>query len=391
MRQIITKLFYLCLTEMIALFLVVFPVYAFQVSSSSTGFVRVATLPAIATYQVAQRSAFVTAVASAAAAPTLASVAVRVATGPVGWAALGLSVALTLAQMYYTSNDIQAVKTAASPVNSSQRTYSYLGQTYTASGWIATNPNSGCISGTMYFFSGTNQSSPPPSPGMFSPSISGWWCFPSQEQQGVIAPTQQQVIDYLNTLTPGNANAPESHTTPVGQGVNTIPADNVTTLPVSPTDVVPTVKPAAQVLPTDAVIEPNAPPPAEPQPVTTTPPTTTTTTTTTTNPDGSTTQTETEAPATMSCLAGNHDQRTFGTVLQDHLTKWQGSGLVSALNLIKNLTWPETLPTFTLASGIFCSFTLDFTAWSGMLLALRGLIIAVASFVAYRIIFVGSK
>ena len=83
------KGFYLLLTEMIAIYLIAFPVHAFQVSSSSTGYVRVATASAISAYQVAQRAAFTGAVASAISAPTVASVAVRIATGPVGWGLSG--------------------------------------------------------------------------------------------------------------------------------------------------------------------------------------------------------------------------------------------------------------------------------------------------------------
>ena len=93
--------------------------------------------------------------------------------------------------------------------------------------------------------------------------------------------------------------------------------------------------------------------------------------------------------ARVSCSAGNHDPRTFGSVLQDHLKQWKGSGLLSALNLLKTLTWPTAIPTYSLLSSLFGSFTLDFSAWSGMLTALRSLIIALAAFVAYRIIFVG--
>ena len=70
---------------------------------------------------------------------------------------------------------------------------------------------------------------------------------------------------------------------------------------------------------------------------------------------------------------------------------WQGSGLVSALTLLKTLSWPTTIPTYTLSSSLFGNFTLDFSAWSGMLTALRSLIIAIASFVAYRIVFVGGR
>ena len=145
------------------------------------------------------------------------------------------------------------------------------------------------------------------------------------------------------------------------------------------------VKPASQVGPTDAVIDPNAPPPAGPQPAVPS----TQTTTTTTNPDGSVTQQE-ESTSSVSCSAGNHDQRTFGSVLQNHMTLWQGSGLLSALNVLKTLTWPSAIPTYLLSSSLFGNFTLDFSAWSGLLTALRSLIIALAAFVAYRIIFVGS-
>ena len=64
--------------------------------------------------------------------------------------------------------------------------------------------------------------------------------------------------------------------------------------------------------------------------------------------------------------------------------------MLSALNLLKTLSWPSTVPTYTLSSNLFGSFTLDFSAWSGLLTALRSLIIALAAFVAYRIIFVGN-
>ena len=76
-------------------------------------------------------------------------------------------------------------------------------------------------------------------------------------------------------------------------------------------------------------------------------------------------------------------------MLQEHLNLWQGSGLLSTLTLLKTLTWPTAIPTYSLSSSLFGSFTLDFSTWSGMLTALRSLIIALAAFVAYRIIFVG--
>ena len=48
------------------------------------------------------------------------------------------------------------------------------------------------------------------------------------------------------------------------------------------------------------------------------------------------------------------------------------------------------IPTYSLQSNLLGTFTLDFSAWSGMLTALRSLIIALSAFVAYRIIFVGN-
>lgn len=78
-------------------------------------------------------------------------------------------------------------------------------------------------------------------------------------------------------------------------------------------------------------------------------------------------------------------------MLQDHINVWQGSGLLSALNVLKTLTWPTTPPAYTLTSPTWGTHTIDFAPWAGMLTALRTIIIALASFVAYRIVFVGSK
>lgn len=415
MWKIIRTGLYLILLEVVSTYLIVFPVYAFLISSSSTGYVRVATAASVGAYQAATRSAFVSAAASAISAPTAASVALRIATGPVGWAVLGVSAAIVLANMYYSAAEISTLKSAAlaaqpsvitvpgavippgstltgctplvAPCNQilrvpNARTFEQctaIGQTSlmaTPPGWGPLGPSwpSGgpCRDTFQYSYNGAN-------PGGLGTS------------GAPTSLTQTQAETYVNGLASGNASSIESNTEPVGQGVTAPAADNVTTVQVSPSQVAPTVKPATSVLPTDSVIDPNAPPPTGPQPVTTPTSTTTTTTTTTTNPDGSTTTQDTEAPGVMSCSIGNHDQRTFGSILQTHMAVWQGSGLVSALNLIKNLTWPETIPTYALSSTIFGAFTLDFSSWSGMLLALRGLVIAIASFVAYRIIFVGSK
>jgi hypothetical protein len=211
-------------------------------------------------------------------------------------------------------------------------------------------------------------------------------------------PTPTQIQNYIGNLPASDPNSIESNTLPIGSQVQPTPADQTASNPV-PASALPTsVVPATDVLPTDLVIDANAPAPTGTQQTQTktqqTTGTTTETTTTTTNPDGSVTTETTkseEETSTASCTVGNHDQRSFGSILQDHMNLWAGSGLLSALNLLKNLTWPTGIPTYSLQSSLLGNFTLDFSAWGGMLTAIRSIIIAVASFVAYRIIFVGSK
>ena len=372
MRKTVTKGMYLLLTEMIAIYLIAFPVHAFQVSSSSTGYVRVATASAISAYQVAQRAAFTGALASAVSAPTVASVAVRLATGPVGWGLLGVSAALTLASMYYSSQEVQTVKTAAlaaqpAVVNIPNYAMPSNGTFYdgctpltvgcvqilTVPNGIPAGPGCGFFPATSYPLS---TGTPPAGWVAIQMSWNGLcnnhyqytYHGTNAPYKGAVAPpaslTQTQAQTYINSLPAGNPNSIESQTDPLGLGVPAPAAETVTILPVSPTEVVPTVKPVSQVAPTDAVIDPNAPPPAGPQPEVPS------TQTTTTNPDGSVTEQE-ASTSSVSCSVGNHDTRTFGSVLQEHLTRWQGTGLLTAL---------------------------------------RSLIIALAAFVAYRIIFVGN-
>ena len=113
MRKKLSLCLYMLLVEAIAVYLVVFPVYAFQVSSSTTGYVRVASQAAVSAYQTAKLPTQAAAIASAvAAAPSGASVALRVVAGA-SWPALGVLVGLTLLQIYLDSNKTAAIKAAA--------------------------------------------------------------------------------------------------------------------------------------------------------------------------------------------------------------------------------------------------------------------------------------
>lgn len=211
--------------------------------------------------------------------------------------------------------------------------------------------------------------------------------------------TPAEVAAVLQNLPASDPLSIESNTMPAGVGVASTPADQVVSQPVPASQVTTQVVPASQVGPTDVVVNKDATAPAGPVPTQTgtqtSTTTNTTTTTTVTNPNGSTTTTstttETEEAPVSSCSTGNHEQRTFGGILQDHLDRWSGSGLLSALNLLKTLTWPSTIPSYSLQSNLLGNFTLDFSAWSGILTAIRSIIIAIAGFVAYRIIFVGAR
>ena len=85
-----------------------------SLAQTATQYSRVVAQAERIAYLAAQRSALASQVATAAVAPSAASMAVRMVAGPVGWAALGVSAGLILAQMYYSQADLSAVKTAAS-------------------------------------------------------------------------------------------------------------------------------------------------------------------------------------------------------------------------------------------------------------------------------------
>jgi hypothetical protein len=210
---------------------------------------------------------------------------------------------------------------------------------------------------------------------------------PVSSQQPV---TQTDIQNYLTNAAPTHALSLDANAQPLGVGVTPEGATNTTTTPVTTTDIHSTVVPVSSVTSTDAVLNPNEPVPSGTQTQTQQQTASTTTTTTTTNPDGSTTDTET-SEATVSCAAGSHDSRNLGSVLAEHLERWQGSALLGTLQTLKTLAWPSTLPTYTLESALLGTFSFDFSAWSGTLLALRTIVIAAASFVAYRIVFVGAR
>lgn len=369
----------------------------------------------------ANRNAVISAVASTALAPSPASVAIRAVAGPIGWAALAVSVGAALYQTHYSSSQLGDIKTAATPQNqytvdsgvqvmipgnggTPNPTYPEAVVQLNANGYCGQSgadpsfPHDWSVgpfqnSSTFFYqgpaFSGGAIVLIPPAIG----TASYYFCHRTG-QPGTVAPwtgapTQQQVATYINSLPANDPKSVETHTTPNGLNNAVTPADDVTTIPVNADQAGTTVVPSPA--PADAsVLVNNVPPPAGAQPTDTSTQPTTTTTTKTTNPDGSTTEQET-ATANVSCIFGQHDGRTMSSVFQSHVSTWQSSGLLALLATFQTLTWPSTLPTLSLQSNIFGTLAVNFNDWSAIFTALRTLIIATTSFLAVRYVFAGGK
>ena len=112
MRKTLSLLLYLAFVELLILYLVVGPVYAFQTSSSTTGYVRTLNASGASSMFAASRASQLSTIASAASAAGGTSLALRLVTG-LGWAGLGVAAGLILYQLYYSPAELAAVKTGA--------------------------------------------------------------------------------------------------------------------------------------------------------------------------------------------------------------------------------------------------------------------------------------
>jgi hypothetical protein len=387
------------------------PAYAFQISSA-TGYARVVSQAAQQAYIASHRAQVISSLAPAISAAGAGSVAVRAVAGPIGWASLAVSAGLVIAGMLYTNQEIQQVKNNAAVAAGLEPVISINGQSY--SGTLTSNcgapPTVGCVQ-TLVQLNGMSVQqcatipvpmSPNPPPGWTANQV--MWMQPSGQSAACYSvytftyngtnganvatsqpgtPSTQHLQTYLTGLPSSDPLAPEKQTDPAGT-TNPAPtgSSSTTNLPVSPAEMPTTVVPANNVPAGSSVVDPNAPAPSQQTQTTEQ----SSTTTTTTNPDGSQTD---QTTASVSCASGQHSNRTFGSVLQDHYNVWSASGLLGTLEVLKNLSWPTTFPTYTLQSSVMGTFTFDFNAWSGVINALRALVIAGAGFVAYRIIFIG--
>ena len=382
---------------------------------STTGYARVITQSAFNAYKVASASLAVSTISPAVAAATTGSVALRMVAGPLGWASLGVSAGLVLGQIYYSNSQVQQMQSAAA----GPAPWSIPGYTNTFTGSTTMSAVTDPYYSGLYDFSLSTAYAPyPPAANATTCqylAMPGGWTGPFAFQGqpcvyfhsansayngtdpsfGVATPaTPAQIQTYVGGLPATDPNSIASNTTQVGVGVSPQSATSVVSQNVDPASLPSTVVVAATVPATSIVVDPSAPAPPGTQTQTVGQTTTTTTTsTTTTDPQtGVTTTTKTDDDvAVSSCTSGEHDSRTLGTILQTHIDTWKGSGIAGALSTLQLLTWPSASPTYTLNSVLLGTFSFDFTAWNGILLALRSLIIAGASFAAYRIVFVGGS
>jgi hypothetical protein len=407
-RETLKKLLVFVLVDLYLWLTITTPAHAFIISST-TGYSRVITAAAQTAHISANRAQVINTIATGVNVASAGSLVVRAVTGPVGWASLAVAGGLVLYQMLYDQTERDTIKTNASIAAGNPSNITVAGtQPWNTGAAGSSSTLTGCTpltnpcTQTVIYVTGDQvgtcfSATGPPAPTGWTRQSPGWdgqckvqYNFTYNGNPANLAtnvptpPTQQQLVDYLTSLPSSDPWAPEQQKTAVGTlGTPQTGTSSTSDIPVAPTQIGSNVIPSNNGQTGDAVVNPNEPVPQQ----TTQQKEQTTTTTTTTNPDGS--QTE-EATASVQCAAGSHNQKSFGQVLNDHITVWNSSGLAGTLNLIKNITWPTTFPSYTLNSGILGTINFDFNAYSGVIDSLRLIVIAGAGFAAYRIIFAGS-
>ena len=386
-----------------------------------------------ASLEIAKKQAVKEAISIAAAAgggAAARSLGLRVITAGTGWLGLGIMLGITALQWYYSKDDLNSIYNNSAPSagwyapgNSNRldntvdnnlgyptAQYSYpntvylCGQEAGSMDWQfrAVRQTAGTDETKAQWLTRVG----------WTPFASGWsntqcgspgagyvyeWLVHSSSAtynstdayQSTGVPTATDITNWL-TNNPGHSLSVENKSQAVGyQGAPT-PADEVQTINLSSTEISTSLKPASEVTSSDIVLgdgfqAPEGTQTTETQTQTTT---STRTETVTQNPDGSTTtQTQEEETSTATCTAASHSQKTTGTVIQEHINKWQQSGLVAALSGLKNIVWSSTLPTITFTSARWGSHSINMNDWAWVFASVKVVMIAGATLVSYRLVF----
>jgi hypothetical protein len=261
MRKTLSLCLYLLLVELVAISLVVIPVYAFTASQSTTGWVRTLNASGASAMFAASRPAQLSAVASVASVGS-ASLAIRLVTG-LGWVGLGVAAGILLSQASYSSAELAAIKTGATPPGVFQVPgyggasisnhgncpgptgcavgFDQMIQVMTAvggaypfgllpSGW--SNQDVVAVSGTSWTWQAIHSASSPSTVGSLSTGS---------------VPTADQINAWLSTLPSNDSLSLEARTTVAGVAMSPQPADQVVTQSVPAASVTTQVVPASQV------------------------------------------------------------------------------------------------------------------------------------------------
>ena len=113
MRKKLSLMLYLLLVEAVACYLVVVPAYAFQISSSTTGYVRVIPSSGATSMLAASRASHLATIASAASSASGQALAIRLVAGS-SFIGLGVLAGLMLYELYYSSSELAQIKSEAS-------------------------------------------------------------------------------------------------------------------------------------------------------------------------------------------------------------------------------------------------------------------------------------
>ena len=256
MRKTLSLCLYMLSVEVVACYLVVVPVSAFQVSQSTTGYVRTLNASGASAMFAASRPAQLSAVASAASVGGT-SLAIRLVAG-LGWAGLGVAAGMLRYQLYSSPTDFAAVKAGATQPG----TVSVPG--YIGTGTVSIVPTTPGWAATIQITTASNAPIPFPNyapawarHGVTSATTTTWtWEFtlypayaPTNAPTSIPGPvpTAQEINNWLATLPDSDPLSLPSHTTSAGVGAQPQPADQVVSQPVDATSVTTQVVPATQV------------------------------------------------------------------------------------------------------------------------------------------------
>src|SRR4030067_3216356 len=187
-------------------------------------------------------------------------------------------------------------------------------------------------------------------------------------------------IDDWFDANPSSPLHPDNKAEPVGVGGSVTPADSVTTVSITSSEITSEVVPVGDVGAGDTVVANNVP---VPEGTESEAGGDLTTTRTTTVIDADTDEITEEVSAV--CVAGGSDTRAVGGVLQSHMDTLQGTGLIGAISGFYNVSFPDDLPVISV-EDTFGQHEIDMNDYSGVFIILKAVTIGATALMCYRLV-----